>query len=265
MPELKKRELGTSREQAPVTWVVHQIGSFLVGELFNGGYYRDCIQLAKSMASHRRSALSTIHPTRKTNSADIERKIAQLDDVSRWVNEVQSEDYHTVNTHIFITLWAAQEDGVENVISEILRTSKGAAQIASGKFKNGKYPLTDWPWSELMCLEVAQKLDTKAKNATDDGGLNIARRTITLFSWFDLHIQIDDKTVRKYNEASRVRNVILHRYGQLISRDAEDFPELSQWVDKILPITVERLKSYYESVIAMHLAIAKAIWDSEYK
>jgi hypothetical protein len=51
----------------------------------------------------------------------------------------------------------------------------------------------------------------------------------------------------------------------LTPRDAEDFPELSPWVDEVLPITVERLKSYYQAVIGVHLAIAKAIWDSEYK
>jgi hypothetical protein len=154
---------------------------------------------------------------------------------------------------------------MENVISEILRTSNRAAKIASEKFQNGKYSLADWPWSESMCLEVAQKLDVKAKNATDDGGVNIASRTITLFSWFGLNIQIDDKTARKYNEASRVRNVILHRYGQLTLRDAEDFPELAKWVGEVLPITTERINRYYEAVIAMHLAVAKAVWSSEYK
>ncbi|MBU0652284.1 MAG: hypothetical protein KKG96_05330 [Proteobacteria bacterium] len=265
MPELKKRVIGTSREQAPVTWVIHQIGSFLIGEFFNGGYYRDCLQMAKSMASQHRPALTAINTARKSNSVDIERIIAHLEDVSRWAGEVHSEGYHTVNTHVFISLWAAQEAGMENVISEILRTSNNAAKIASGKFQNGKYPLADWPWSESMCLDVAQKLDTKAKNATDDGGVNIARRTITLFSWFGLNIQIDDKTARKYNEASRVRNVILHRYGQLTRHDAEYFSELAQWVGEVLPITTERINGYYEAVIAMHLAVAKAVWSSEYK
>jgi hypothetical protein len=265
MPELRKRELGTPREQAPIKWVIQQTGSFLVGELFNGGYYRDCIHLAKSMARNRRSELSTIRAARKLHSADVDREVAQLDDVVHWISEVKSDDYHTVNTHVFITLWAAQEAGIENVISEILRTSKSAAQIASERFKPGKYPVADWPWTELMCLEIAQKLDAKAKNATDNGGLNIAKRIMTLFSWFGLHIIVDDTTTRKYNEASRVRNVILHRYGRLTARDAEDFPELSQWVDEIMPITVERLKSYYQSVIAVHLAIAKAIFDSDYK
>lgn len=265
MPELKRHPLGTSREQAPVTWVVHQIGSYLIGEFFNGGYYRDCLQIAKSMGSQHRQALAAIHEARKSDSVNIEHMIANLEDVSRWASEVHSEDYHTVNTHVFITLWAAQEAGIENVISEILRTNNRAAQIASEKFQNGKYPLAEWPWLESTCLEVAQKLDPKAKNATEDGGVNIAQRTITLFSWFGMNIEIDDKTAKKYNEASMVRNVILHRYGYLSPRNVEDFPELTQWVGEVLPITTERINSYYNAVTTMHLAIANAVWSSQYK
>lgn len=265
MPELKKRDLSTSKEQAPVTWVIHQIGSFLVGELFNDGYYRDCLHMVEAMATQHRRVLTAMNALRKSNSGDLENKIKYLEDVSRWAGKVRSEDYHTVNTHVFITLWAAQEAGIENVISEILRTSNQAAIIASEKFQNGKYPLNDWPWSESTCLEIAQKLDTKAKKAMDEGGVDIAGRITTLFSWFGLNIQIDNQSARKYNEASRVRNVILHRYGQLTSRDAEEFPDLAQWVGEVLPITVERIHSYYGAVTAMHLAIAKAVFSSEYK
>jgi len=265
MPELKKRPLDTSREQGSVTWVIQKIGSSLVGELFNGGYYRDCLKMAEEMAAQHYHMLTAMDDIRKSNPVDLKRIIANLEDVRRWAAEVRSEDYHTVNTHVFITLWAAQEAGIENVISAILRTSNFAAKIASEKFSKGKYPMTDWPWPESMFLEIAQKLDAKAKNVTDGGGVNIAGRTITLFSWFGLNIEIDERSARKYNEASRVRNVILHRYGQLTSYDAEDFPELTQWVGAVLPITVERMDSYYNAVIAMHIAIAKAIFASEYK
>jgi hypothetical protein len=265
VPELKKRPLGTSREQAPVTWVVHQIGSYLIGEFFSGGYYRDCLQMAKAMASQHRPSLTAIYATHKSNSVNLERMIAHLEDVSNWAAEVHSEDYHTVNTHVFITLWAAQEAGVENVISEILRTSNLAAKVASDKFKNGSYSLANWPWPESTCLEIAQKLDTKAKNATQNGGVNIARRTTTLFSWFGLNIEIDETASKKYNEASMVRNVILHRYGYLSSHDVEEFPELAPWIGEVLPITTERINAYYDSVKTVYLAIAKAVWSSEYK
>ena len=47
--------------------------------------------------------------------------------------------------------------------------------------------------------------------------------------------------------------------------DAEDFPELAQWVGEVLPISIARMSNYYNAVIAMHLAIAKAVLSSEYK
>jgi len=265
MPELKKRKLGTPRDEAPVSWVIHQTGSYLIGELFGGSYYRDCLKMAKAMASQHRPALTAIHKTRNAPTVGLDRMIAHLEDVSRWAAEVESESFHTVNTHAFITLWAAQEAGIENVIAEIIRTSRYAAEIASEKFAGGKYPVSNWPWPESTCLEIAQKLDTKAKNATKDGGEDIARRVTTLFSWFELKLKMDDATAKKYNEASMVRNVILHRYGYLSSQNVESFPELSEWVGEILPITTERLTSYYNAITSMHLAIARAVFASRYK
>lgn len=264
MPELKKRPLATPREDAPVDWVIHQMGSSLIGEYFSAGYYRDCLQMAKAMAPQHRPSLTAIHAARKSDSPNLERMIAQLEDVSRWAAEVHSEDYHTVNTHVFITLWAALEAGIENVLAAILQANGRAAQIASDKFQRGKYPTADWPWSEALCLEIAQKLDTKAKKATEGGGIDIARRIATLFSWFGLNIEIDEQISKKFNEASMVRNVILHRYGYLGSQEIANFPELSQWVGEVLPITTDRLNAYDAAVKAMYLAMAKAIWSSEY-
>lgn len=265
MPELKQRPLGTDREKAPVNWIIHQMGSSLIGELFNGGYYRECLKMAEAMASHHRPALTAIYETRQSPSVDLNRMIAQFEDVSRWAGDVKSEGYHTVNTHVFITLWAAQEAGVENIIAEIIKTSKKAADIASGKFPSGKYSVHSWPWSESMCLEISQKLDSKAKNAISNGGEDLARRMMTLFSWFDLKVELDDTVIDKYNEASLVRNVIMHRYGYLSAENVANFPDLVPWVGMVLPITNERLNSYYEAVKTMYLGLAKAVWSSEYK
>jgi hypothetical protein len=62
-----------------------------------------------------------------------------------------------------------------------------------------------------------------------------------------------------------VRNVILHRYGYLSSQNVENFPELSQWVGETLPITTERLTSYYNAAKTMFLSIAGAVRSSQYK
>ncbi len=61
MPDLRPRPLATSREDAPVNWVIHKMGSALVGEYFTGGYYRDCLTMAERMAPHHRPGLEAIH------------------------------------------------------------------------------------------------------------------------------------------------------------------------------------------------------------
>ena len=265
MPELKPRVLGTSRESAPVNWALHQTSSYLTGELFTGGYYRDCLNIAEGMAASHRPGLEAIHAARKSTNVDVERLIAHLEDVSRWAAAVRKEDYHTVNTHVFVTLWAAQEAGIENVLAAILQTDRPAAEMASAKFPATRFPMAAWPWPESACLELAQRLESKAKDLTPGGGTDVAKRTSTLLSWFDLNVELEAAKSRTYSEASMVRNVILHRYGYLGPKEVEAFPELAEWLNAVLPITTLRLRSYHAAVLAMHLALAKAIWASRYK
>lgn len=265
MPELKKRKLGTDRSVAPVGWVIQQTGSFLIGEFFNAGYYRDCLKMAEALAPQHRAVLTKIQAHNSSESLDVERMIAHLDDVSRWARDEGLEGYHTINTHVFITLWAAWEAGIENIVAEIIKTDKCAAEIASGKFSKGRYPIDTWPWGELLCIEIAQRLDGKAKDKTVNGGRDIAQRMVTLFSWFNLDITLAANQADKYNEASFVRNIIMHRYGYVHPDAITDFPDLAPWVGEVLPITPIRLKSYYEAINSMYLSIVKAVFSSRYK
>ncbi len=191
--------------------------------------------------------------------------IANLDDVSRWAQVERLDGYHTVNTHVFITLWAAQEAGMENIAAEIIRTNRDAAALAAGKFAPGRFSIADWPWHESTCIEIAQRLDGKAKDATPNGGVDVTARLKTLFSWFGLNLDVPDAESKTYNEASMVRNVVLHRYGTLGTKDVESFPALLEWCDKVLPMTTERLRSYHNAVVAVFLSTARAVWASKYK
>jgi hypothetical protein len=110
-----------------------------------------------------------------------------------------------------------------------------------------------------------QRLENKARDATPEGGTDVAARTRTLLSWFDLSVDVEPSKSRTYSEASMVRNVILHRYGYLGPDEVEAFPELAAWINTVLPITTARLSSYHAAVIAMYLALAKAVWASKYR
>ena len=239
MPELGERKLGTCRETAPVSYEIQKTGSFLMGEFFAGGNYRSCLRTASVSARDK--------------------------SIARWATRMHAEDYHELNTYVFLALWAAQEAGVENILGAMLTSSSRAAEVASSKFKSNRYSMGDWPWDGVTAIEVAQKLDQKAKELTENGGTDISRRIQTLFSWFDVEIGLEEGAVKSYNEASMVRNVMLHRYSRLSQRDVDSFPHLEEWKNEVLPITTVRLNAYYSSVIAIHLAIAKAIWAAGYK
>lgn len=95
--------------------------------------------------------------------------------------------------------------------------------------------------------------------------MDIARRVETLLSWFGLDIEISEESRRKYNEASLVRNIILHRYGYLDADDIAHFPELAAWEGTVLQITTERLNAYNKAIVTVHLAITDAVFKSAYR
>jgi hypothetical protein len=87
----------------------------------------------------------------------------------------------SINILCFLSEWAAQESGLENTIAAIIQTIEPAAISVASRFAKGRYKIENWPWSESKCLEISQKLDSKAKEKTPDGGWDIASRLIVLF------------------------------------------------------------------------------------
>ncbi|WP_157225845.1 hypothetical protein [Pseudomonas sp. 313] len=246
MAELSESKLGTPRDTAPVTWLIHRLASSLVGELFTGGYYRTCIKYAESFTDGKRD------PT--------------LSDINSWAKRSRKEDFHTVNSHAFITAWAAQEAGMESIIAEIIRTSDSAAVIALSKLGSGTYSSLPRPWEEDVCLDIAKKLERKAIKATPNGVEDIALRMATLFSWFGIEMKLRQETILAYNEASLVRNTLLHRYGYLEPRHANKFPALAQWSDKVIPMSTERARRYHQAIADLIVALSNGFFAcKEYK
>lgn len=265
MPELKYRTLATSKEDSLVNWNIHNTGSLLVGEYFNASYYRECLKMAKSMKPLHRPFLTAIHTQKKSKTVDLESVIQNAEDISRWAEDAESEDFHLINTQVFIGLWAAQEAGIENILGAIVQSFKPAAELALSKFKPGKYQIADWPWSEYTCLEIVKKLDHKAKESTTNGGERIAERIQTMFRWIDLEMEFIQEIANTYNEASMVRNVIVHQYGRPNTQNIKNFPHLAHWEGKVLHISSKRLQEYYKAIVELHLSMANAFWNGKYK
>lgn len=185
--------------------------------------------------------------------------LAQADDNFRWVAEMKAEDYHRTNVLAFLSIWAAHEAGSENIIAAILSTVPTAADAAADKFTLGRYDMVKWPWHEEQCIELAQKLDQKAKDKTPDGGWDAAARLVTTFGWLGVAIPIPLQASAKFNEASMVRNVLLHRYGRLGSRDIDRAPHLAEYRNETVHLTRDRLGEYYQAIVEVHVAIMNGV------
>lgn len=265
MPELQDNQLGTPPEHK-VSHAIHRIGSRLVGDFFLASYLVDCLNMVSGLGPVHKLLLVAEGEKRAVPADQIQAILAKEEDKLRWVAQVKAEDYHRTNVLSFLSLWAAQEAGNENVVAAILGTYEKAAAAAGAKFKAGKkYPMDEWPWTEDRCLEVAQKLDQKSKEETTDGGWDFAARLVTVYGWLGATLQVDGSAASKYNEANMVRNVLLHRYGRLGPRDIERAPHLVGQPNNAIQLSRKLLAEYYNAIVAVHTAISAGVAAAGWK
>lgn len=264
MPELHDRMLGTSPEQK-ILYALHQTGSRLVGDRFLAGYLAECLNITNGLGTVHKLMLANEGQRREADPEIIKSLLAQAEDNLQWAAEMKAEGYHRTNVLAFLSLWAAHEAGNENIITAILTKIQPAAASAAGKFASGRYNMVNWPWSDEQCLEIAQKLDPKAKEKTPDGGWDAAARLTMLYSWLGVTVSIPLQASTTFNEASMVRNVLLHRYGRLGQRDIARAPHLAEYRDKAVQLTRTRLDEYYQAIVNVFVAIMNGITVTGWK
>ncbi|TWO81811.1 hypothetical protein CBW56_03660 [Denitratisoma oestradiolicum] len=233
--------------------------------MFLSGYLNDCVQMVEYFGPLRSFLLLKGGYERGANTETIDRVVAHATDTIAWAVKMRDDGYHQINTISFLSEWAALEAGNENVVAAIIGTVRNAAEAAADKFQKGRFDAGAWPWSDDQCLEIAQKLDQKAKDKTQDRGWNASGRLVVLFGWLGVTLEIDPVSAEKFNEASMIRNVIVHRYGRLRASDICRTPHLAGWEGKTLPMTAERMREYNEAMVAIHLAISNAIHAKGWK
>jgi len=52
-----------------------------------------------------------------------------------------------------------------------------------------------------------------------------------------------------------MRNIILHRNGELDTQDIIDFPNLSEWEGETVPFSKIRFENYYHAIINILVSI----------
>jgi hypothetical protein len=262
--QLHRLVLGTPKE-AKITYCLHETGAWLMGDRFLPSYISNCLRIVEGRGDVHKFLL--LKECVNENVSEENRKIllARAEDTIKWAKQTREQEYHEVHTLVFLSEWAAQEAGNENVIAAILETIEPAAIAAAEKFKKDRYNIADWPWAEETCLEIAQKLDQKAKGETPNGGWDIAARLTVLFGWLGVSINVKPAIAAKYNEASMLRNVVVHRYGRLGPADAANAPHLSEWIGKTVPMTSSRFDEFHEAIIGVHLKIWEAVQKNGWK
>jgi len=258
MPELHDRVLGTAPEKK-IYHALQQTGSRLVGDRILASHLADCLSIVDGLGPVHKLMLASVGQKRDASPELVKAQVAKAEDNLRWAAEMKAEGYHRTNVLSFLSFWAAYEAGNENIISAILSSIQPSATSATEQFKKGKYVIANWPWAEDQCLEIAQKLDQKAKDKTQDGGWDVAARLTTLYGWLGVTIAVPKIASEKFNEASMVRNVLLHRYGRLGQRDMARAPHLAEFKNKAIQLTQPRLDEYYLALTDVHTAIMDGI------
>lgn len=238
MASLNKPRLGTSPETGWMFYSVHLASSYVVKEFLLAGNYRQCLRISEPDPG----------------------------EVGPWAKEMRSQDYHELHVHSVIGMWAAFEAGIEDTLAAFVRSDPKAASMAVSAIRKAHlYPTEAWPWSDSICLEIAQKIDTVAKNSTPEGGVDLFGRIRTAFAIIGIQIPANPQLAAKLAEASRLRNVLVHRNGQVSPKDAEAVPSLGPWVGSVVPIDTDRFRSLYESISACLVTLVGAIAASDYR
>lgn len=261
MTGLEKIKLGTDPERGWRYYSIHLTSAQVLKEFFLVSKYQQCIKFAFKHYERTEKNLKLLEKSGRSFSLKKE-VLANANELSVWAQKMDGESYHDLYVNAFIGMWASFESGVENIIRDYVLNDKDVALVLAGLFKQGRYKIEEWPWPIEICMELAQKIDSKAKIETKDGGLRYGNRLQTMFSWIGINLNLSNPSKDALDEANRVRNILLHRYGEVSEKDAQEFPILQNWVGDVMPIDKKKFLSYYNGIIEV---LTKAVKNNSSK
>lgn len=258
MTSLQKPRLGTDPIKGWRYYSLQLTTSYILKEFFIVSNYKECIKKVGNHDIQTRNNLGIYE--KEIGPHEYKQQIlAMADELTKWAYQMEAENFHEIYVHSFIGMWSAFETGIENVIADFIENDRAAAISVIEKCKLRKYQLQEWPFNRDICLEIAQKIEPKAKAATINGGIDLYARFQTMFSWIGINIDMDEKHKRSLAEANRLRNILLHRYGEISIKDAKDFPSLENWVGSVMPLDTSKFTEYYECIISTLHSISEIV------
>lgn len=239
------------KEGAPILYALSSAASYLVGDFFTASFYKESLSMAAAMLPLHRPMLEAEHKRRQSsNSAVLESAVNRAEETSRWAKQMASEGYHTMFSHVFLSLWAVQEAGIENIVAAMVQHNREAAGVAISKLKAGRVgSIETRPWPLQMCRDAAASLEKLATSQAPKG--DAMGRMEILFGWFGVRIEVPSERAQAFNEANGVRNLLLHQYGQVTEKDVQQYPSLAEFQGKRFAMSGERLHRYHDGIVAL--------------
>lgn len=252
----------TDRESGWRYYSIHLAATYVMKEALLVGNYRRCIELAFSHGSSVSAIMDRAElggldtPYRKNIEANAE-------GLSKWAKDLEKDDYHEIYVHSFIGLWSAFEAGIENMLRDYMRNSEDVAERFVGKVNSQKTSMRDWPWSEERTLRFAKRMMRIAEDNTPNGKYQVFDKIQTVLSWLGIHIDLDAVKRDHLSEAKLVRNILLHRNGEVGVQDAADCPALKDHIGMLVPFNRSRFFRYSSAVSSVLSKVILAAGDAE--
>lgn len=236
MTSLTPPRLGTDPATGWAYYSLHLTGSYVLKEFFLAFNYVNCIAAAEP----------------------------QNTEVESWAVSMRDGGYHELFTLSFVGMWAAFEAGIEDTAATFIKNSQVVATLAASRFPPNRYPIVKWPFTADLCLEIAQKLEQKAKQSTLDGGFDLYARYRTLFAWLEIDLAVVPDIDFALAEANLVRNIVVHRYGKISEGDVKLLPTLAIWQGHVMPIDRAAFSKYYNAISKVISALMTGISKSRH-
>jgi len=150
---------------------------------------------------------------------------------------------------------------MENIISTYLERDDEIAANIVELFKPKQVSAEPRPWGRSSSMAVVKKIERRAMNDVSVSSTDVSARYVKMFEWVGVTFEVAESDATVLAEANRVRNILLHRYGEIETSDVAGFPSLAEWEGKVMPMTQARFTRYFNSIKAFLMALSDGIYE----
>lgn len=258
MPHIRPlHEIGRTNERhSPAFRAIVEAGNFLFTEFRQATSVVACLQLA---AVNEQAAIALDHQGQKRGNEPSTR----FQSAVNWARQLHGEQFHPVYASSVLAMWAVIEASVEDIFATLLEMSKQVSETAVSYLKPGKFPIEGWPWTDDARVEIAKQLQNKAKKLPTGSDRDVFLRLKTMFGWIGVNIELNESSVKLFNEIVLIRNIMVHRNGRISEADIAQAEGLKKFQSSGLRIDNVHFALYGTTLISFHSALAEAVFAFE--